>query len=290
MSTLIVDVPGIWIYWSVPSRRQSTLAVIAAGSVVTIVVAVVSSIILCKEAKLTQADGSQTGSQTPNADRRREQLLEVLVFLFLIGPSMLLATVAFQHENATFRFVAWAVMLRDLALVCLILFFIWRNGEPRELIGLTLRNAWKEFGLGVALYVPFFFLAFAVDLGFRRAGLSTPSGPAPTFLTPKGTAESVLALLLVVVVAISEETMFRGYLITRLRAITGSLAGSLILSAAIFSVGHGYEGSAGMATVGVMGLVFGLVFVWRRSLLAPMTMHFIQDFIGIVLAPLLGLK
>jgi len=42
--------------------------------------------------------------------------------------------------------------------------------------------------------------------------------------------------------------------------------------------------------VGGMGLVFALVYLWRGSLVAPIVMHFLQDFIGIVLAPWLGLK
>jgi uncharacterized protein len=40
-------------------------------------------------------------------------------------------------------------------------------------------------------------------------------------------------------------------------------------------------------TVGAMGAVFALVYVWRGSLLAPIVMHFLQDFLGIVLVPLL---
>lgn len=238
----------------------------------------------------TEADDDQLNMESGRPLSRREQSLEVLVFLFLIGPSMVLSLLAFQHEKATFAFVAWAVMLRDLALVCLILFFIWRNGEPRALIGLTFRNGWREIGLGVVLYVPFFFFAGLIEWVFRASGLSIPSGPAPSFLVPVGPADFVLAFVLVVLVAITEEIMFRGYLIRRLSAVTRSPAAGLILSAAIFSVGHGYEGSAGMATVGVMGLVFGLIYLWRKSLVAPITMHFLQDLIGIVLVPLTHLK
>jgi hypothetical protein len=72
-----------------------------------------------------------------------------------------------------------------------------------------------------------------------------------------------------------------------LNAVTGSPLAAALLSAAIFSLGHGYEGSAGVITVGVMGLVFGFVYLWRQSLVAPIVMHFLQDFIGIVLVPLL---
>ncbi len=87
-----------------------------------------------------------------------------------------------------------------------------------------------------------------------------------------------------------EETIFRGYLILRFREVTSNTAAAVLLSAVLFSLGHGYEGSAGVVTVGVMGLVFALVYLRRRSLVAPMVMHFLQDFIGIVLVPLLGLR
>ncbi len=87
-----------------------------------------------------------------------------------------------------------------------------------------------------------------------------------------------------------EETIFRGYLILRFREVTSNTAAAVLLSSVLFSLGHGYEGSAGVITVGVMGLVFALVYLWRRSLVAPMMMHFLQDFIGIVLVPLLGMR
>lgn len=44
---------------------------------------------------------------------------------------------------------------------------------------------------------------------------------------------------------------------------------------------------AGMATVGFLGIVLALVYLWRKSLTAVIVMHFLQDFGGIVLMPLL---
>jgi membrane protease YdiL (CAAX protease family) len=102
-----------------------------------------------------------------------------------------------------------------------------------------------------------------------------------------GLAEFALASVLVAVVALTEESIFRGYLILRFRNVFASPAIAVVLSAVIFSLGHGYEGTAGVITVGVMGFIFALVYVWRRSLVAPMVMHFLQDFLSIVLLPLL---
>ena len=107
-------------------------------------------------------------------------------------------------------------------------------------------------------------------------------------MTARGPADFLLAIVLVTVVALAEETIFRGYLILRLKAITASPAAAALLSAAIFSLGHGYEGSAGVVTVGVMGVVFAFIYMWRQSLVAPIVIHFLQDFISIILVPLLA--
>jgi membrane protease YdiL (CAAX protease family) len=60
-----------------------------------------------------------------------------------------------------------------------------------------------------------------------------------------------------------------------------------MVSSFIFALGHGYEGSAGVVTVGIMGMVFAMVYLWRGSLVAAIVMHFLQDFTGILLLPLL---
>lgn len=57
-----------------------------------------------------------------------------------------------------------------------------------------------------------------------------------------------------------------------------------------FSPCHGYEGSAGVVTGGLTGAVFALIYLWRGTLVASCVMHFLQDFIGIVMLPLLRLK
>jgi membrane protease YdiL (CAAX protease family) len=220
---------------------------------------------------------------------RREQLFEVGVFLFLIFPSMVFSFFAINQGNVSFVLTAIATILRDLALVSLILFFLWRNQESIHQIGWSIGNFWREFFLGIILF-PFVFLgAGLLDQILNSIGLFTPSTPLPAALSAKGPGELILASCLVVIVALAEETIFRGYLILRFSRITNNLISAIILSALIFSIGHGYEGSAGVVTVAALGAVFAIIFVWRRSLVAPIVMHFLQDFIGIVLLPMLGL-
>ena len=231
------------------------------------------------------------GDEVVEAERSRgEQIREILVFLFLIAPSMGLSFFAIRRGNLSFVLVAVATILRDLSFVALIAFFLWRNREPWERIGWRIKRPWTEVLVGVGLFFPVSFGTGLLEQIFRTMGLSTPATPLPRFLTAAGSKEILLAAILVTVVAISEEIIFRGYLILRLTAATRSTAGAVLLSAFIFSLGHGYEGTAGVATVGVMGLAFALIYLWRGSLVAPIVMHFLQDFIGIVMVPLLGHK
>ncbi|HEX2922661.1 MAG TPA: type II CAAX endopeptidase family protein [Chloroflexota bacterium] len=219
---------------------------------------------------------------------RKEQTLELLAFLFLIVPSIVIAFFAYGETGASFPLVATATIFRDLALVALIAFFLWRNGEGSWKIGWTTHDLRQNLLLGLVL-TPFVIIgAGLLDSLLRSWGLSGPEPGATNFLIPRGPGQIALAFILVIVVAVSEETIFRGYLIARSEGITGSTPFAVLLSTVIFSVGHGYEGTSGLLTVGAMGLVFALLFVWRRSLVAPTVIHFTNDFLGIVLIPLLG--
>ena len=230
------------------------------------------------------------GNQIPalGAPSRRIQVLELAVFLFLILPSLAMSFLAIRQGGIGFPLVATSVILRDIALVCLLFYFLWRNGESRQTIGWNFRRFRREALLGLVLFPIVFFGAAFLDLGLLKAGFSAPRVPLPSVLPFQGTAQTILAVCLVIVVAICEETIFRGYLILRFKATTASLAAAVILSSIVFSIGHGYEGSAGVVTVGTMGLAFALVYVWRRSLVAPAVMHFLQDLLAIVIVPLLS--
>jgi membrane protease YdiL (CAAX protease family) len=174
--------------------------------------------------------------------------------------------------------------------VFLIIFFIWRNREPFRRIGWRFAGRRRDVVIGLVLFIPVTFVARLLDLGLEHIGLKGPSGKLPSFLFPHGPWQIALAVLMVLVVAWSEETMFRGYLILRLSAATRSVFWAVVLSTIIFALGHGYEGLAGMITVAYLGLVFALVYVWRRSLVAPMVMHFLQDFTSIIIVAALAQK
>ena len=71
----------------------------------------------------TVLNKSKAHSTNSTQSSSTEQLVEVSIFLFLIVPSMVLSFFAVKQGTLSFVLVAFATILRDLALVSLILFF-----------------------------------------------------------------------------------------------------------------------------------------------------------------------
>jgi len=217
---------------------------------------------------------------------REVQLIELGVFLLLIVPSMAASFFILSQEHVRFMTEAILAIFNDLALLSLVFYFIWRNGEPIQHVGWTFDNFRKEIAWGLILFLPVYLGANLLESALHAAGLSAPT-KLPSFLVVNGIINALLAFILVTVVAVTEETIFRGYLILRFKAVTGRTGAAAALSSIVFSLGHGYEGMAGVISVFSLGVVLALVYLWRKSLVAPIVMHFLTDFASIILPTLL---
>jgi len=221
---------------------------------------------------------------------KRIQIIEVSVFLLLIVPSMVLSFFIVKPEAIGFSLTAVATILRDLALIALIFFFVWRNKEPVSCLGLKMDGLFKEVIVGVIFFFPLFYSASMIDSFLMSIGFHSPSMPVPDLMIKNNWEQIVLAVVLVSVVAFAEETIFRGYLLLRFQKLWKNPVTAVVASSFIFSLGHGYEGSAGVITVGFIGAFLAVMYLWRKSLIAPMIMHFLQDFVSIILIGLYGAK
>ena len=203
-----------------------------------------------------------------------------MVLSFFVSPKV----------DADFILTSVAIILRDLALVFLVLFFLWHNNEPFSSLGLRVSDPAKEITLGIVLFIPVFLGANILGNFLVKHGLHTSKTVSLPFVISNGIDDLIIATLLVIVVAFSEEIIFRGYLMLRIKGATASTVWAAIFSTVVFSLGHGYEGSAGVVTVGAIGLTFALIYLWRGNLITAMTMHFLQDFMSIVLIPFLNVN
>jgi CAAX protease family protein len=216
---------------------------------------------------------------------RKVQVIELGVFLFLILPAMGASFLIGRQANIDFVMTAVVSILNDLGLVSLVFYLVWRNGESIRTIGWRFESPVREVAWGLLLFVPVYFGTQSLETLLQQAGLYAPAAP-PSFLVAHGAWQIMLAFILVVVVAVVEETIFRGYLILRFTSAFRRTGAAVLLSTIVFAVGHGYEGLPALIGVFFLGLAFAMVYLWRGSLIAPMVMHFLTDFISLVLSAL----
>ena len=82
------------------------------------------------------------------------------------------------------------------------------------------------------------------------------------------------------------EEIQRIFVLTRFEKV-GKLPGlliALIISTVVFGLGHLYQGINSVFVTGLTGLLFGLVYLRKRSAIEAITCHAVFDIIGIILA------
>lgn len=79
-------------------------------------------------------------------------------------------------------------------------------------------------------------------------------------------------------VGIWEELFFRGFLMTRLRRVTGGWIGGVALSTAVFVALHALtQAPAAMVMITILSLIMSVVTIWRRSVIPAMVAHALFD-------------
>jgi membrane protease YdiL (CAAX protease family) len=91
-------------------------------------------------------------------------------------------------------------------------------------------------------------------------------------------------VLLVLRAAVVEEILFRGYMIEKVRQLTGSAVLAVAVSVLTFTFAH-YAGWGAVQLLPVFGAgtVLALLYVWRRDLPSNMLAHFLTDGAGFLL-------
>lgn len=165
-------------------------------------------------------------------------------------------------------------------------------------IGLKVGNPIKEVFCGIFAYlaaIPFIVMAVvfvsicvAIWSQFQPTSeLAPPSGPSHPIQEEIASSKSIMPILNIffmacVVAPIMEETVFRGLLYRHLREISESLsrwlsvALSATISSIIFAMIHP-QGIFGIPVLATLAIAFSLAREWRGSLIAPMTMHAINN-------------
>lgn len=219
---------------------------------------------------------------------RWQQLLQLLLLL-LVGVAIMVLPPWIEPASTSVAFRCFALQQggRHLLLLLLVLLLMRTSGEPLAAMGWQTLQWRQELRLGVLLF-PAFYLALALLLLLLQLiGMEVPAaGEVPTVqLLPNQRSDQLLALLFLLLVAVTEELIFRGWLLYRLRTLLAGEWWPIMLSSLLFAAGHSYQGSIGVVTTAVIGIMLCRLVLWRRSLVAAMVIHFLQNFTTVLLLP-----
>lgn len=135
----------------------------------------------------------------------------------------------------------------------------------------------KEAAIGLAVVVAFATLQLAVVIPLT--GGAERSDVVANLAQLDGTVAGLVGFLgLAVLGAVAEEIFVRGVFLPSVEAVAGGTtvgtAVAVALTTVLFALGHGYQGWAGIVDTGLFGgLGLSLLYVWRRSLIAPVVAH-----------------
>lgn len=103
---------------------------------------------------------------------------------------------------------------------------------------------------------------------------------------PQDNVERLAFVALVCTVAVCEELIYRGFVQYVFQDVAGRVVVGIILSAVFFALAHFYQGRRGLVSTFAVGLIFAVIRSWTRSLIPPISAHFVADLTVGLLAPI----
>jgi membrane protease YdiL (CAAX protease family) len=220
-------------------------------------------------------DGSNKGTGEP-------RLGTIILLFFLLVGWPLLSYVIMAESKPDTGFAGMdpvsQIYLPTIAIEWLIfgvVFLVLKRGkENLSDVGFSKFN-WANLGIGLGflLVANVILLGLAQVLEFLHLTVPEEIG----FILPRTNTERVFWVILSVTAGICEETGFRGYVLTKLNLFTNNWYLTVALSSLCFGLGHFYQGVGGVILTGTYGLMFCLLFIWRKSLVPGIIAHSLQD-------------
>jgi membrane protease YdiL (CAAX protease family) len=159
----------------------------------------------------------------------------------------------------------------------LLAFVAWRlraGGEQFTAVLFGRRDPARESWLGVGLIPVVLAGAVAVMAALRAAWPALHNVDANPFeALIRSRADALLLAVLVVVTGGVKEEVQRAFVLHRFGQRLGGARLGLVLYSLVFGTGHIIQGYDVAVVTALLGLAWGGVFLWRRSLVAPSISH-----------------
>ncbi len=213
-----------------------------------------------------------------------------LLLAWVFGSSILGVGILGSSPNAIVAHVALT------GAVGLLLVFVATAGDESRIVSLGLSRPTDKLGTAVATMIAAggTYIASAVVTVSALALIHLVQGSNGGIeVIDKARAMQTLSdlplwsiLPVALFAGFNEEVMFRGFLMHRFRVVFGDtrrgLVLSVLVSSALFAVGHGYQGLLGVVQTFVAGACLATVAAVRKSLWPSIVAHAAIDLFGLV--------
>lgn len=230
-----------------------------------------------------------TGRPRPTRDERVMALLEVVLcsdFPTLLALSLLFTRLGFSPLDPSgafrIRFFAPLLLTDTVVLVGLVLLLLKAHGERPAAVLFGARDWRTEVRAALPMIFGAYAIAIAIMLLIAAIAPSlhtVPRNPLQDLLrAPKDAA--LFALVVIIAGGLREEIQ-RAFILTRFeRALGGAWVGVVVASAA-FGAGHLDQGVDAAVATALLGAFWGVAYLRRRSIIAPVISHAAFDLLQI---------
>lgn len=172
------------------------------------------------------------------------------------------------------RFLFTLALLDAVVVVGLTVFFLKAHGESVREVLIGQRAVLREVLVGIAI-VPLVFgiviVVLAVVLTYAPWLHNVPRNPLEDMLGSRLDA-AIFAVVVMIAGGVREEVQ-RGFIIHRFGQYLGGGGTGVVIHSVLFGLGHYEQGyDAAMAT-GLLGLFWGVIYLRRGSIVAPVVSH-----------------
>ena len=174
--------------------------------------------------------------------------------------------------------------------ITFVILLLWSKKWEWNIIGLIKPISWKKVWLQ-AIYLSIIILLI-VDIVImpifellldKVVDVSALDGLRGNFLS-----YIIFIVFMWIVAAFGEEFVYRGLLVKHLSYLLGNNNSAtwvaVLFSSILFGMAHRYQGIVGMINTGIVGLIFGIIFIKSKNKLwLTILTHGVYDVIGITL-------
>lgn len=233
---------------------------------------------------------------TPSIGERIVALLEVLLCSdyptqFALGTTFALMGFRAQNADGTLNisFVVALSLTDAVILVALMLAFLRAHGERSREVFLGVRPLLSEARAGIPMTLVAYVLALSVLVLVRALApwlRTVAENPLQDLLrTP---AQAALFAVVVVVAGGIREELQRAFLLRRFEQALGGPNVGVVVGSVGFGIGHILQGADAVVATTVLGTFWAVVYLRRRSVVAPIVSHAGFDLLQIAQFLVLG--